>query len=130
MNNSDGRSIEGGVRSRGDVLRAVLLYTGVLGSVTVGAAYLGTRSGGAVLVVGVVGFTVVTLVGGTGDAFSSSAAVHTEHLGGVAGDAEGGHGWNPGGSITGSRAEVALLYGFGLLVWSLLGLAVLWNLPT
>lgn len=114
------------LRTRASVLKAVFLYTVLFGSLTVGGVYLSTRSGAYVLVLAAVGLTLVTFIGGTGDVFSSSAAAHTPHVGGVPGDEESGHGWDPSGSVTGSRSEALLLYGIGLVVWSVLVLVLGW----
>lgn len=101
--------------------KPVLLYTGLLGLLTVGTIYLTTHSGLFVLVLAAGGLLLVVLNGGTTGRTS---------LGGVEHSDEGGAEFEGAGLIPQTSTDVPLrltllFYGLGVFLWSVVVLFTL-----
>jgi hypothetical protein len=109
------------------VWKPVLLYTGLLGLLTVGAVYLATYSGVFMLIVAGSGLLLVVLGGGTAGIVDGSGASNTGGDGQevvLGGDTDGMDLWPHTNTETSPR-HVLLFYGSGLLLWSLTVLSTL-----
>lgn len=105
------------------LLDPVARYTLVWALVTVGAAYLVFRSGAALLLLAGAGVMLVVL--GAGEAGAAPAAgVEAAEDAGLGMMTEDVGLW-PGSDSTYSLRAKFLFYGLGLLVWNLVGLAIL-----
>lgn len=104
------------------LLKPLLLYTGLLGLLTVGGVYLTTHSGLYMTVLAGGGVLLVALGGGAGGHPSvSSAERGIESLGD---EADSNMIWSPMKTDTSPRLALAF-YGFGVLLWSLVVLSTL-----
>ncbi|WP_049979240.1 hypothetical protein [Halolamina rubra] len=100
--------------------KPVLLYTGVLGPLTVGTLHFATHSGLVVLFVGGGGgLVLVTLSVGTAGPTDGGGFENDEGL-----DATGG--WL-GTEPSTQRSLPLLFYGFGVLLWSFVVLVTLYD---
>lgn len=100
--------------------KPVLLYTGVLGSLTVGTLHFATHSGLVVLFAGGGGgLVLVTLSVGTAGPTDGGGFENDEGL-----DATGG--W-PGAETSTQLSLPLLCYGFGVLLWSFVALVTLYD---
>jgi len=101
--------------------KPVLLYTGLLGLLTVGTVYLTTYSGLFILGLAAVGLLLAVLNGGTTSPTS---------LGGVENSDEGATEFETTGLVLQSNTDVPLrltllLYGVGVFLWSIVVLFTL-----
>ena len=101
--------------------KPVLLYTGLLGLLTVGTVYLATHSLAFVLVLTAVGLLLAVLNGGAAGKTSLGGSETTDD-GGAEFDAAG---LLPQTSTGVSLRLTLLLYGLGVFLWSLAVLVVL-----
>lgn len=104
------------------LLRPILLYTGLLGLLTVGAAYLATHSGLVILLVAGVGLLLAVLGGGTASNVVDSSGTDAADGGGLEMEATG---LSPGTDTATSLRLVLLFYGGGVFLWSLVVLLTL-----
>lgn len=100
-----------------------LLYTGLLGLLTVGTIYLTTHSGFFMLILAGGGLLLVVLGGGTTGPMSASGAEQAEEV--DAGMMIEDTGLWPHTYTDTSLRLTLLLYGFGLFLWSLIVLFTL-----
>ena len=103
------------------IARMVALYTVILGVVTVGGVYVVFHSGLYILIIAAAGLLLVGLGGGSLGAVSPSATRGTEEA--EISEMMGEH-IQPRPSMTAFGVRLALiLYGIGLVVWSIIVLA-------
>ncbi|WP_053948879.1 hypothetical protein [Halolamina sediminis] len=101
--------------------KPVLLYTGLLGLLTVGTVYFATHSLAFILVLAAVGLLVAVLNGGTAGTTSLGGAENSDD-----GEAEFDEaGLLPHPSTAVPLRLTLLLYGLGVFLWSLAVLIVL-----
>ncbi|WP_458189037.1 hypothetical protein [Haladaptatus sp. NG-WS-4] len=98
-----------------------LLYTCLLGLLTVGATYLATHAGVFMLVLAGGGLLLVVLGGGTTGPLSASGAEHADEA--MMGVEDTGL-WPHTYTDTSLRL-ILLFYGFGVFLWSLIVLVTL-----
>jgi hypothetical protein len=104
------------------LVKPILLYTGLLGLLTVGAVYLVTQSGFFILVVAGVGLLLAVLGGGTASSIADSSGTEAADAGGLVGEATGLSAYT---TTDASLRLVLLCYGSGVFVWSLVVLLTL-----
>ncbi|MFC5369123.1 hypothetical protein [Salinirubrum litoreum] len=104
------------------LVRPLLLYTGLLGLLTVGAAYLATRSGLVILVVAGGGLLLAVLGGGTASSVVNSSGTEPADGDGLGMEATGLSAYT---NTESSLRLVLLCYGSGVLLWSLVVLFTL-----
>ena len=110
-----------------DLWKPVLLYTGVLGLLTVGPVYLATYSGVAILALVGTGVLLAALGGGAAGAADGSGVSHgpsSKSRGGEPTEVEA-TGLLPYTDIGTSFRLNLLFYGLGVLLWSLVVLFAL-----
>lgn len=104
--------------------KPLFVYTGLFGLLTVGTIYFATHSGLYLLISAGIGLLFVVLGGGVA---GKTGVTQTEHAGEEGGtelmvDSPGL--WSPLDTDTSLRLTL-LLYGFGVLLWSLIVLGTL-----
>lgn len=99
--------------------KPVLLYTCILGLLTVGVVYFATHSGAVMLALAGVGLLFVVLGGGAAGQMGASNVEHAGDKGGAEKVASNAGLWTPVSTDTSLRV-VLLFYGFGVLLWSLI----------
>jgi hypothetical protein len=110
-----------------DLWKPLLLYTGLLGLLTVGPVYLATYSGFAIVVLAGAGVVLAALGGGAAGAADGSGVEH-----GPSGRSKGGEPEGPEATGLMPYTDVdtpfrvnLFFYGLGVLVWSLVVLSTL-----
>lgn len=104
------------------LLRPVVLYTCLLGLLTVGTVYLVTHSGLVILVVAGAGLLLAVLGGGTASSVVNSSGTEPADGDGLGMEATG---LSSDTSTERSLRLVLLFYGVGVLLWSLVVLLTL-----
>jgi hypothetical protein len=104
--------------------KPLVLYTGLLGLLTVGATYLATHSGLYMLVLAGGGLLLAVLGGGHAGRMSAGGAEHAGEKGGAHMTVENAGLWSPTNTDTSLRLTL-LFYGSGVFLWSLVVLFTL-----
>ncbi|CQR49929.1 MULTISPECIES: hypothetical protein [Haloferax] len=104
--------------------RPTLLYTGLLGLLTVGAVYLATHSGMYMLALLGAGVLLVVLGGGAVGQMGPSNVEHAGEKGGTNRVVSNAGLWSPVETDTSLRLAL-LFYGAGVFLWSLVVFGVL-----
>lgn len=97
--------------------KQLVLYTGLLGPLTVGVTYLATHSGLYMLILAGGGLLFVALGGGHAGRTSAGGAEHAGERGGTHMTVENGSLWSPTNTDT-SLHLTLLFYGFGVFLWT------------
>ncbi|RDZ47260.1 hypothetical protein C5B91_06255 [Haloferax sp. Atlit-10N] len=106
------------------LLKPVLLYTGLLGLLTVGGVYFATHSGLYMLGLTGAGVLLVVLGGGAAGQMGPSNVEHAGEKGGTNRVVSNAGLWSPVETDTSLRLTL-LFYGAGLFLWSLVVFGVL-----